>query len=254
MLSCKIGIISFQNNSSTLNLGEIYDISLKRNKDALYKLHTELKFISPFRISIEDNNIIPDNIQDIITIQNNHKLTRKIYIMKGKISTTKKFTSPTLFDLTCMVPVFREENIAKPIFSTFNDVKVFILLPVSNVVDRGEMIDNCIRTMYGSLGFFITLGGKYATNKADMSILSERYLSKCGVDKEYIINLPILEGEIEFEKFKEAMMNVLLIVYSFCVPDSLYICTSRSNICEVLRYVKILRYLKITENKFKFVC
>lgn len=226
---------------------------MKQDHDTLLKLHNELKHIPPFKIRTEDKKIFPDILQDIISLQTRYKLTRKIFLENDSIANSNYFSSPMLYDLTCMIPFFDDEN-KNAIIHLNNTVSVFILLPIDDFRERGEAINNTILSLNGGFGLFFVLGEKYGLNEADTSVIVERSLYSKGIDKKNIINLPVLRSDLDFEDFKNAMQNIMLIIYSFCSPDNFYLCSSKNNVSDVLKHVKILRYLGLVENKFKFIC
>ena len=258
LLKCKIGIISFPvktNQFPVLHMGEIYDSKMRDNIAKLYELNLNLKYITSFNVTFLDGKPIIDNIEDIMEFQKIYKLTRKIYINSNKLEYSEMYLAPKLYDIDCMVPLFLEDNLK--LSSSLIEKKkitgrnIFILLPYYNPIERGEIINNCLDIDNES--YFIILGSKSC-------ILSKRYLYSKGVLDKNIIIYPdnIADNYLKCSNFQKYIVDILLIIdkslsYQQNI-DTIFIVSSKKDISSILKHIKALRYLKIINQKFNFIC
>jgi hypothetical protein len=91
-----------------------------------------------------------------------------------------------LFDRKCPRPIFNKEK-------TGNE-KVAIILPYSNPVIRGILLDNCLNSQ---ASVFIVIGDKNGSNTDTTSTLMSRYLLSCKVPRENIIKSTVKDGCID---------------------------------------------------------
>jgi hypothetical protein len=188
MIPCKIALLAKSCNSDWncfINLGEVFDIKIKNDIGKLYQLHFTTKYLYPFNITIEDNKIIPCNLEEITNIQNKYNLTRILSITGKKHNNS--FETPVLYDLTCMVPLFSPKierlkinNIPQ------TGLRIIIILPYTNPIKRGKIIENCLLLSYQPKTVFYSIGGIKGRNTVSIYELTKRYLLSAGVKEENI--------------------------------------------------------------------
>lgn len=194
-MKCKIALISWPVKNTSpkdgyINLGEIYDKNIKNNKSILQKMNKELSYMYPFRCKIRPK-ITCSNIEDFRYFQREYRLTSKLKI-EGKFTKNNiTFRSPILYDITCMVPVFRKQTRFKYIQTT-QKRHVCILPTCKNPIIRGKLVERCME-LHSDI-FFILSGPKMGKNKDTCSTLYSRYLLSCSVQKKNIMKN--IEGDI----------------------------------------------------------
>lgn len=252
-MNCKIGLVSFPVTSQKqyfLNLGEIYDKNVRQDVNLLYEFHSNLGYFCDFTATIEPSKVVPDNIEEIKVIQRKYKLTLKIFLsaIESEFSDVVEFSSPQLYDISCMVPLF-SDNIPKSIYVS-NDTKqraLFIILPYVDPILRGNIVKNCLDSATDSNAFFLTLGDKKGMNSKNSCELNMRYLLSCGVPKD---NIEMIECDV----FPDFIFESLIVANMIFEPNKLFIGVSKEDIAVVLGYIRFLRKEGEIQEKFYFIC
>jgi hypothetical protein len=251
MINCKIGLISFCIDSSQncfLNLGEIFDKDIRENKNTLYEIHTNMKYMCPFKVVIEDGNITPDNMEEIAIIQERYKLTRKISMI-GKCK-SKKFRSPKLYDISCMVPLFPTKA-PRLRYSPSNatPIRMIILFPYNDPVLRGEIIDACFSFSVEKQTFFYVIGTVQGCNLASTCELTRRYLLTCGVKNNDITTS-------YYDIFPDCILEALDMI-DFILPCKnieLIIAVSKKDMSKVMRKIRLWNSEGKLKKKVQLIC
>lgn len=251
MIKCKIGLVSFPTNDKEkyyLNLGEIYDKNIRQDISILYELHNNLKYLCGLIVKNKNKDkVIPTNIEEIITLQMKYKLTPKIYItflQKSDIELKEnvEFSRPELYDISCMVPLF-PNSIPKCLYQNNESEhsKLFIILPCSDPISRGKIIENCIKTIGKSKGYFLTIGNQIGNNVENSCELNRRYLMSCGVPEDSIIT-----NNISY--FTPECLRQIYI------PNNIFLGVSGKDVGKVLIDVRNLRKKKDIKDIIYFIC
>jgi hypothetical protein len=254
MIKCKIGLISIPhdgNIDNCLYLGEVFDKRIKKDKNILYELHSNLRFLYPLKIKVKGGVSSPDNLEDIREFQTKYKLTRKIYINTSLSDNTYKYTTPQLYDLSCMLPLF-SGNIPRSVYprATNESTKVFILLPYSSPITRGELVDRCMSMISDkTTGLFFAVGKIYGCNHKSTCDLYRRYLLSCGVEDHNINKINKCEYP---ECITESLVFVDLITGG--LKSNIYLCVSNTDMGMLLNYVKYLKKSNLIHTDVKFLC
>lgn len=261
MINCKIGLISKPVTNSEeyfLNLGEIFDKGIRNNISILYELHKCLPYICSFNIKVKNDNIILDNMEDIISLQDRYRLTRKIWLYGYNMrrNTKKiKFLTPELYDISCMVPLFSDKikHTLCPLGGIKDPLRIFILFPYKDPTVRGKIIDNCFNVAHNHKLYFYTMGGVYGSNKNSISKLNKRYLLSRGVkDEDIYVN----EYDNDNENFDEYIIEALNMI-DFIISNKeifLYIGVETKDMSTVMNHIrKAKKSNKINRNIY-LVC
>lgn len=252
-IKCKIGVISKPRDLKQvcfLILGEIFDRSIRENVNTLYELHENLRYLCPFKAKIKDRDVIPDNIEEISALQNRYKLTRKIW-MKGNIQNSEmKFFSPELYDLSCMVPLF-PTKVSRSICPKGDvlPLRMFILLPYTDPIVRGEIVDNCFRVLDGHKACFYTIGELDGKNTRASCDLSRRYLLTCGVENDNI-------SSNKYDEFPDCILEALNMI-KFILPDvemQVFIAVQREDMNRIMNHIRLANKLGILDSKLYMIC
>jgi len=254
MIKCKIGLISLPldgNMDFCVHLGEVFDKVIKNDKRALYELHSNLRFLYPLKLEINDTSIVPDNLEDIRYFQIKYKMTRKVYIDNPRKNNTYKYRKPQLYDITCMTPLFTDEipRSVCPV-TTHNKTRVFVLLPYLSPVVRGELVDRCLTMISNeTTGVFFTMGKNKGSNVKSTCDLYRRYLLTCGVEDSNI-------NKTEYDEFPDCISETLVFVDLIVgsVDHDIYMCVSTEEIGNLLNCVKLLTKLGMLKTPVKFIC
>lgn len=254
MLNCRLAVISWPISQSNqkptsykdifINLGEIYDENVRNDTKLLYELHVNLKYLYPFKIK----NGIPYNIEDFKPYQEKYKLSCININMKLK---NEVYHTPCLYDLSCMKPLFFYDYRFLPTIPSFGTPKIFIILPYSCPIIRGNILDTCIR-LSNQNSLYVLSGDKYENNKNTTSTLSSRYLRKRGISMKSIIkNL--------YNNFPTALLDIFEIL-NLLVPDykdyQLFISCYSKDIYRLMMFIKIRnikKLLNLTSN-IQYIC
>lgn len=244
MISCKIGLVSLprDSNAGIIIIGEIFDKAVRNDIKILYEIHKNLIHLCPFKVNVKDEKLYPDIMEDIIVFQTKYKITRKITSIEPLSDGTIKYLAPQLYDIDCMVPLF-EDTIPRNIYnvndSTF--VRLFIMLPCTNPIARGEIINKCIDICANTQIFFYAMGPK----------------KTCDITQKHLLSSGILPNNIyvnEYDEYLDCILEALTISDMFCEPDEIYLCSSSSEIQKVLGISRLVHKIGITDKKLGFIC
>lgn len=262
MINCKIGLISKPFNNSEdcfLNLGEIFDKGIRNNISILYELHKCLPYICSFNIKVKNDIIILDNMEDIISLQDKYKLTRKIWLYgynNMRTNTKKiKFLTPELYDISCMVPLFSDKikRTLCPIVGIKNPLRIFILFPYKDPTVRGKIIDNCFNIADNHKLYFYTMGGVYGSNTNSISKLNRRYLLSRGV-KDEDIYMNEYDNNEDFDECIIEALNMIDFIISNKEIFLLYIGVESKDMSTTMNHIrKAKKSNKINRNIY-LVC
>lgn len=176
----RLGIISKSfDNKDIVVLGEIYD----KNIDLL-QLDKDLLNLYPFTIIVKNGKYYY-NKEDFEYYRTKYKITRKIFI-KNKNLTKQTFRTPILVNLDTFEKIYNNELKTCPYYGVIARSIIGIMLPISNPVNRGNVLDQILLS-YPSM--IIVVGTKIKNNKNSTCILSFRYLRKKGYPKDRIIKM-----------------------------------------------------------------
>lgn len=251
VISCKIGLIAKPRDSTQdcfLNLGEVFDKTIRENVNILYELHTIMKYMCPFKITTEGKNITPDNLEEIAIVQARYKLTRKIW-RKGKYKSTK-FLAPELYDISCMVPLF-PDKVPRLEYPQSNEtpMRMIILFPYEDPVVRGEIIDSCASISNERKTCFYAIGSVQGNNTRPTCDLSRRYLLSCGIQDDNIYRE-------QYDTFPDCIIEALNMI-NFVLPDTemeIMIAVSREDMQKVLAYIRMANALGKLEQRIQLMC
>ena len=243
MISCKIGLVSLpkDSNMSILIIGEIFDKAVRNDINILYEIQKNLMHLCPFKINVKDQKLYPDIMEDIIVFQTKYNLTKKITSIEPLSDGIINYLSPQLYDIDCMVPLF-EDTIPRNIYnvndSTF--VRLFIMLPCTNPIVRGEIINKCINICANTQIFFNVMGTKRT----------------CDITQKHLLYSGIPANNIYVNKnyeYPDSIIEALTITDIFCEPNEIYLCSSSSEIHNLLDISRLIHKLKITDKKWRFI-
>lgn len=252
MIKCKIALIAFSRDSTQdcfLNLGEVYDKTVREDIDMLVELHKNLRYMCPFKAKIKDGTVKPDNLEEICCLQDKYKLTRKI-ISHGTTNGTMRFETPELYDASCMVPLFANEAPRRliPIGGKI-PARMFIIYPYFDPVVRGEVIDSCIDICDDRQTYFYTFGKVQGCNTRPSCVLTKRYLLSCGIPNKNILH----EQNDEFPDCIAAGLNMI----EFILPDTrmdIWIAVARQDMNKVLGHIRFLNAENMKHQKIYLLC
>lgn len=252
MFKCKIGIVSFPvgyEHDCFLNLGEIYDKNLRQDVNKLYEFHKNLQYFCGFLANTtESNKVVPNNIEEIKILQRIYKLTPKIFLNKKIKEEEIEFTTPQMYDISCMVPLF-PDPIPRCIYTKnkTNRSKLFIIPPYVDPVMRGRIIMKCIESIGDTLGYFLTIGKSKGNNKQNSCELNRDYLMSCNVPEECIA----MNENDEFPDYIPESVNIGNMIFQ---PDEICIGVDKEDIGEFLNCIRFLRKDGKIEEKVFFIC
>ena len=252
MNHCKFGIISQSYNNPKCFL--IIAMVKKINKKYLKKLDKYLEYLTPFIVKIKNGNICIENIQDLTTFLDYFDIKINIELKIDEKVQTYKFRTPILYDLTNNYKVFDKSLLKYTLkFDTkvYDINKIFILLPINNVILRGKILENCRYSFFNSNIHFITIGGKQRLNTQKTSILNKRYLLTLGVNSDiiYICNCSdefpdLIIDIIEFTKLLNIFNFELIFLLPKILSKQLLSCSRSLKMCNVIH----------EKTKISFIC
>lgn len=250
MNNCKIGIIALSsNNDNIIYLGKVFD---KQDKRILYRLHMHLRYLYPFKLIVKNQNIIPDNVEDIISIKKRYKLTNRIYIKKMIKDGVYKYSHPQLYDLSCMTPLF--SDIVKSVYTISKNqnkkYRMFILLPYIDPIIRGQIVDSCISLITKDvIGLFCTIGDKKGKNIRTISELYSRYLISRGIEEKYI-------NSTIYDIFPDCISDAIDVVEMMYTNEDveIFLGADGKYMGDILNYVRKMRKACVIKKQVKFVC
>jgi hypothetical protein len=251
MFNCKIGIVARKrdNTSSFIYLGEIFMSEMRNNVQCLFEIHSYLRFLCSFRAFYKGDKVCIDNMEDIYTLQEKYKLTKRIYITEPKEKGVLKYFAPELYDISCMIPLFQE---SVPRYNFINRQGVsddmFILLPYLDPIIRGKIADSCMNTLKDRPGIFVCVGGKQKQNIMKVGDLYRRYLLSCGVNSEDIIIH-------EYDELPDLIIDVLTILDMITEKSTrVFIGVDRRDMSDILNYIRVSRAMGLITRKIQFIC
>jgi hypothetical protein len=257
MISCKIGLISLPKESDInckkqiiINMGEIFDKNILNDINILYEFHKNLRYLCNFNVIVKNKQIKLDNIEEILFLQSKYKLTKKLTSTKPLPEGVIKYLKPQLYDIDCMIPLF-PDIVPKKLYNTNNKtklIKLFIILPCTNPIIRGELIEKCIESCEEDQGYFFPIGYR-----------NEGFVrpNPFNITKRNLLSNNIPECNIfikEYDEFPECILEVLNTIDSFCKPDNIYIGVERESIGNVLFFSRVIHQFEITNKKLGFIC
>lgn len=258
MFKCKIGLISISHdygNDCFLNLGEVCDKTIKKDIHKMFELHKHLKYMCHFKAKIKDSDPEPDNLEEICSIQDRYKLTRKIILhcTLPEIEEIVRFSRPELYDISCMVPLF-SLNSSVSCDKTFpngneSPTRVFIVFPYNDPITRGEMIDSCINICEKRNIYFYALGKLYGRNKLTTADLNKRYLLSIGVKPENVLTS-------QNDDFPDCIMDIINMVDLFLQNSivEIWIVVARDDMNQILRHIRLLKQNSELKRKVYLLC
>ena len=250
MNSCRIGIIARScDKKKFLIIGEIYDENVTQDLNILLELHSNLRYLYPFKINIVNNDITIYNKEDINILCLKYKLTTQPSIINYKCKkNTKeiiKFGSPCLYDITCMKPLFIPFKRKKiPTNNLSNNTRIFIVNPYPDPILRGKLIDSCLDMIKNHKPMFILIGDKHGNNKESTSTLMSRYLLSLGVNSNIIT-------KSLYDKFVDSIPEALTVATLTMPSDSNY---DIFIACASTHMKLILSLLPKTNRKIQCIC
>ena len=247
---CKIALISYPIKSNSpfnfyINLGEIYDDSMKQNLSLLSQFYRELKFLYPFRYSKTCSNI-----EDYKLFRVRYKLTN-IIKLTGQIPEEKiiTFRTPILYDITCMVPLFINEPLKSPIKEYIENHIACIVLPSIDPIIRGKMLDEVITN---KPKYIVLVGDKNGNNFDSTSTLMHRYLRKYSVP-----NLNIIKSNVT-SKIPNCILDCLSILEIIDIDIinkyKIIVACSPDDITFIQKSVRSLRSKGIIKQEISYYC
>lgn len=253
MITCKIGLIAKAIDSNIkcfINLGEVYDSTMKKDIHLLYKIHKNTKYLGKFKVSFQGKSILIDNIEDIYSIQRRYSLTRGIMV-KGQKNDTILFDKPQLYDINCMVPLFSNKIYPQYTInnSTFLPPRLFLVFPYPDPILRGELLDNCLELKKNRKIYFCIIGGMYGHNTRATYNFSRDYLLECGIHSD-----DIMCGI--YDKFPECIDESLLLI-EMCLGNldvELIIAIARDDMSRVMTHIRQCRNNLGFHKKIQLIC
>jgi hypothetical protein len=242
---CRIALISWPISKKSpknfyINLGEIYDKKIQEDITILSQFHRETAYLYPFRYkdtcyNIEDFNVFRKRYG--LTIR--HRLVGNI--PKEKVIT---FRSPVLYDISCMVPLFRNtKSIPKKYYPIS---KACIVLPTLNPIIRGHILNEVI---INRPEFIVLAGKRDGKNHDSTATLMTRYLRKRGVPMKNIF-------KIQIDKKPECILDALELLEMINIPMEcpIVVACSHEDINIVQRTVRKWRRKGVIDKKISYYC
>ena len=240
-----------------LNMGEIYDKEVRMSVNKLMTLHNKLKYLYPFKIKKVDNDITVYNSDDFKYFSKKYKITTKVSLYNYNSVNENNtehivFKSPQLYNISCMEPLFSPyiPPLLQQNKESYNDYRVFIVLPYENPVLRGMILDSCITKIKEKKPLFILLGDRYGKNKESTSTLMKRYLLSIGICSNSI-------NKILCNKFPDFISESLHLLSFILHIDKnisydIFIASKSSDMFKIMSYV---RDTKISQDvNVQYIC
>jgi len=249
---CRISIVSKSRDSNKKYLVFLGDV---KEKDVKYliNLNSELRFLCDFNATIKENNIIPDNLDEILAFQIRHNIDRKISFTGVIEEKTIHLLAPELYDISCMVPLFSEsiKRSLSPKGVIYPGI-IFIITPFTDPVIRGKIINICFDSADGRITFFYLMGGgghKIQENLTSCE-LTKRYLLSCKVEDKNIICGD--EDCKDLTCIKEAINMVNFLCNSG--NEEIIIAVNRLDLKEIMNYIRFEKSLGLISKKVRLIC
>ena len=251
MISCKIGIISYsyKNPDDTILLGVIND----KNKQEINKIYKYLKYLSPFIVKIKLDKIIIDNFEELLSFMKYFNIKLKPELKSNYKKKYYKFRCPVLYDLSCKCNLF--DNISPKnflsLFNTHTKTKLFIVLPINDVIIRGKILENCSYIPIDNNSYFLCIGDKRLFNTCSSALLNKRYLLTLGIKQDNICQINCSEDFPDIFIDVNDYANLL----EFQEYDLIFLMSNEKS-KQMLEHGRNLQRLGIINNKIKisFVC
>jgi hypothetical protein len=226
-----------------INLGEMYDKSMKDNLPLLSQFNRELACLYPF-----DYNKSCYNSEDFKFFKNRYSLTLGIRLVGVKIDypTRLVFRTPVLYDISCMVPLFEPGFFIPRGPSVTPSPIVCIVLGTTDPICRGKILDEVIscNPMY-----IILTGAKFGENYNSTTTLMTRYLLKRLIDNKKIIKSHLF-------KKPDCILDCLEMQELLQVNDhtETRIACCQDDITSIQKAVRVWRRLGIVKKKISYYC
>ena len=265
---CRIGLISWpiytkdlpSNKDMYLILGEIYDKDIQNNLEMLKDFNKNLQYLYPFKVKKSGDIVKVYNKDDIAHFRKTYKLTSKISLHNYKKHEEESeseddsekivLRTPRLCDISCMKPLFSMECFIPKQIKVSTHCRVFIVLPYSDPVLRGEILKQCIYTTKDHHSLFLLIGDQHGRNKETTSTLMKRYLLSSGVSSDNI-------SKSIYDKFPDSILESLeilpfLLDINHQVTHDLFIACASYDMCKVMSFYRDSR---ISDDiKAQFIC
>ena len=246
---CKIAIISWPIHTKTpfdfyLNLGEIYDSSVKNDISKLSELNRDLKYLYPFRFI----NGKCDNVEDFNIFKDKYKLTLSTKIFRKETENENNdviFRTPILYDISCMVPLF-EKSIIKINSEYISNPIICIVLHNIDPISRGKILEEVISN---KPRYIILTGDVNGSNTNSTAGLMYRYIRKNKVPLENIFKLPI-------GKKPDCILEAIALLDVLNIPENykIVIACSQEDIGVTQNVVRFWRRKKIINKNISYYC
>jgi hypothetical protein len=262
--TCRIGLISWpvhiKNPPNTkdmyLILGEIYDKDIRDNLELLRDFNQNLEYLYPFKVKKNGDVVKIYNNDDINHLRKKYKLTSTVSLrnyQEGEAESEDDsddesekivFRTPRLYDISCMEPLFPMECFTLKCVDNSTHCRVFIVLPYSDPVLRGQILKQCIFYTKDHHSLFLLIGGKHGQNKETTSTLMKRYLLSSGVSSQNI-------NKSIYDKFPDSIVESLeilpfLLDINHHVTHDLFIACASYDMCKVMSFSRDI--------KVQFIC
>lgn len=173
---CKIGVVCYIgiSKNDVLCVGEVISRTIKSDIECILDIERHSKALPNPKVWENNGELVTDIQSEIDWLREECNLTRDMWSNKS-VSSVQKCSSFLLFDVTCMVPLFKDETEAdtKDTLQIIPGKSICILQPHMSPNARRVIAGEC---MLFSEKIFITL------DKTD-----RKYLNSKGVDKEQMI-------------------------------------------------------------------
>jgi hypothetical protein len=248
MIPCRIGLVAWARDSNKncwLNLGEIFDQKIRKDLSALYSLHQDLRYLTPFRTTATG---LPDSIEDIMSLQKRYRLTRGVRGNGLQSFGLVKFDAPRLYDLSCMIPLFTD-SVPRASFTQGDFLmKFYILFPYADPVIRGTILDHCLAVSRSSRIFFYIMGNRQGQNAVPTYKLYQRYLRHCGVSSDDIT-------VSQYDTFPDCIIEAINMI-NFVRPEEkqIFIGVSTEDMNRVMSHIRLARDLGVINQRISLVC
>ena len=198
----------------------------------LEDIRGDLRYLYPFRIFSEKENVILENIEDFLYFRKKYKLFQDIIISK-KFYGRKSFHKPTICN-------YYGKKVHSD-FLTSTVKRTCILAPYVNPVLRGKLVDLAIS--YG-FSLYVPTGENQDENSIDTSTLYTRYLLCRGIPITNIIKGPKEKGEFSVLEALESIND-----------EVIYIACSSEDIGDIRASIRLWKKNKLIKDiRFHFIC
>jgi len=132
-----------------------------------------------------------------------------------------------------MKPLFNYPFTIHKQIKEYTHCRVFIVLPHSNPIIRGKMLQECLHTSKTYKILFVLIGDQYGKNKETTSTLMKRYLLSCGIPSD-VINKSI------YDKFPYSIVESFEIIHLLLenITYDIFISCPSYDMYNVMTFVK----------------